>query len=241
MLAPPVWRYSDGMELFDSTFPGKNGAAALFDGTHWTLHHARLAQRRFKPCSTFKLYLALMGLESGVIRNPKEVWTYTGEKVGQAPGRRSMNLEEALQESSEWYFREVARKLGAERLRAGVAKLHYGGGWTGTKPETAWIDETLQISPEEQARLAWAFEREMLPFLKSHQRSVKQSLRVEGLSLWGKTGSSQRGDDGMALGWYVGAMKVKGQTLSFAVLRRAPDTIGPKVRDELARRIGSRR
>ena len=225
------------MELFDSTYPGKNGAAALFDGSHATLHHPTLARRRFTPCSTFKLYLALMGLESGVIRNPKEIWKYTGEKVGQEPGRRSMSLVVALQESSEWYFREVARKLGAERLRAEVKKLNYGGGWKGTTPESAWIDGSLQISPEEQARLVWSLNREALPYARIHQRFVKDSLRVTGARLWGKTGSGRPGRDGLALGWYVGAFRQGEDVRAFAILQRAPDVIGPRVRDRLARRL----
>ena len=225
------------MELFDSQFPGTHGTAVLFDGRRSTLHHAALSRRRFVPCSTFKLYLSLLGLESGAIRDPREVWKYTGEKVGQAEGRRAMNLDTALRESSEWYFREVARKLGAERLRTGIRLLNYGGGWSGTKPEDAWIDGSLSISPVEQARLAWDYERESLPFVRAHQRFVRESLRVAGRPLWGKTGSSHPGADGLALGWYVGAFQRSGAAVSFAVLRRAPDIIGPDVRDEFVRRL----
>jgi beta-lactamase class D len=223
--------------LFDARFPGKNGAAVLFDGQKATLYHDTDAQRRFTPCSTFKLYLALFGLETGVVRSASELWKYNGERVGQAEGRKDMDLGVALLESSEWYFREVARKIGAKRLRDLVARINYGSGWKGAKPEDAYIDGSMLISPLEQAQLAWKLETESLPFAKEHQRIVKNNLKVAGLSLWGKTGSGRKYPDGLALGWYVGAYRNSGKSVALAVLERAPDTMGPKVRTELIRRL----
>jgi beta-lactamase class D len=225
------------MELFDSRFPGSKGAAVLFDGTKPTLINARNAMQPLTPCSTFKLYLALMGLESGVIRSASEVWKYNGEKRGQVEGRRDMSLTVAMRESSEWYYREVARRLGAERLRAGVEKLGYGQGWKGTKPEDSWIDGSLRISPLEQAQLVWKLEQEALPFEKRHQQVVKECLKVSGLELWGKTGSSGKDKDGLSMGWYVGAYRKNGKPVAFAVLQHTPDAFGPGVRKEMARRL----
>ncbi len=223
--------------LFDARFPGKNGAVATFNGSDGKPYDLRLDQRRFIPCSTFKLYLALFGLETGVVRSASELWKYNGERVGQAEGRRDMDLGAALLESSEWYFREVARKIGAKRLRELVAKISYGSGWRGTKPEDSYIDGSMLISPIEQARLAWKLETESLPFAKEHQQIVKNNLKVEKLALWGKTGSSRKFPDGLSLGWYVGACEQSGKPLAFAVLQRTPEAFGPGVRTELVRRL----
>lgn len=228
------------MELFDSRFPGRTGGAALFNGQKAGLYTPELAQKRLTPCSTFKLYLSLFGLESGVIRSPKQVWRYNGEKRGRVEWRKDMDLTVALRESSEWYFREVARKLGAQQLKEQVAKLGYGSGWNGTKPEDAWIDGTLTISPKEQAELVWKLEQETLPFAKAHQRAVKDALRVgeaQRWALWGKTGSSAKDKNGLSLGWYVGAYKENGRTHAFAVVERAPGIIGPDVRKKLVRQL----
>jgi beta-lactamase class D len=224
-------------ELFDNKFPGKNGAAVLFDGQEATLHHEADAQRRFTPCSTFKLYLALFGLETGVVRSASELWKYNGERVGQQDGRKDMDLGVALLESSEWYFREVARKIGAKRLRDLVAKINYGSGWKGERPEDSYIDGSMLISPLEQAKLVWKLETESLPFAKEHQRIVKNNLKVAGLPLWGKTGSGRKYPDGLSLGWYVGAYERRGKPVAFAVLKRTPDAFGPGVRTELVRRF----
>ncbi len=223
--------------LFDAKFPGKNGTAVLFDGQKATQFHEASAQRRFIPCSTFKLYLALFGLETGVVRSASELWKYNGERVGQQAGRKDMDLGAALLESSEWYFREVARKIGAKRLRELVAKISYGSGWRGTKPEDSYIDGSLTISPIEQAQLAWKLETESLPFAKEHQQIVKNNLKVEKLALWGKTGSSRKFPDGLSLGWYVGACEQSGKQVAFAVLQRTPEAFGPGVRTELIRRL----
>ena len=228
------------MELFNSRFPGKTSGGALFDGKNTTLYTSELTQKQLPPCSTFKLYLSLFGLESGVIRSPEEVWHYNGEKTGRPEWRKDMDLTVALRESSEWYFREVARKLGAERLRAGIQKINYGSGWTGRKPEDAWLNGPMTISAKEQAELVWKLEQETLPFPKAHQRAVKDALRVSDAQkwvLWGKTGSSAKDKNGLSLGWYVGAYREGGRTHAFAVVERAPSVIGADVRKKLVRRL----
>jgi beta-lactamase class D len=175
-----------------------------------------------------------------VIPSAKTVWHWNGEKVGRAEWRKDMDLAVALQESSEWYFREVARKLGEKRLRRLIQNLSYGSGWKGKRPEDAWHDGSLTISPQEQAILASRLAAGSLPFAKEHQAVVRQSLLIEktgGYALWGKTGSSGKGKDGRSLGWYVGAYTDGSQEIAFAVVRNAPNIMGPLVRDELVKRL----
>lgn len=225
-------------ELFNSTFPGTHGGAIVLVSGEQKRYGD--LQKRLVPCSTFKLVLSLAGLESGVIPSAKTVWRWNGENVGRPEWRKDMDLALALQESSEWYFREVARKLGAKRLRSVVQQLNYGSGWKGKRPEDAWIDGSLTISPEEQAALARQLAAGSLPFAREHQAVVRKSLAVKkaaAFGLWGKTGSSATGKDGRSLGWYVGAYLDKGQEVAFAIVRHRPNTIGPMVRDELVERL----
>jgi beta-lactamase class D len=225
-------------EIFNSTFPGTHGGAVMLTGSKQ--HRYGGIQTRLVPCSTFKLVLSLAGLESGVIPSAKTVWRWNGEQVGRPEWRKDMDLAMALQESSEWYFREVARKLGEKRLRSTLQELDYGSGWKGKKPEDAWVDGSLTISPQEQAALASKLATGSLPFAKEYQAIVRQSLRVQKTgryALWGKTGSSAKGKDGRSLGWYVGAYTDDGQDVAFAIVRHLPNTIGPMVRDEVVKRL----
>lgn len=225
-------------EIFDSKFPGTHGGAVVLTGSKEQRYGS--IQTRLVPCSTFKLVLSLAGLESGVIPSAKTVWRWNGEQVGRPEWRKDMDLAVALQESSEWYFREVARKLGEKRLRGIVQELNYGSSWKGKRPEDAWIDGSLTISPQEQAALASKLAAGSLPFAKEHQAVVRKSLLVQkagAYALWGKTGSSAKDKNGRSLGWYVGAYTDGGQDIAFAIVRHLPDTIGPMVRDEVVKRL----
>ena len=226
-------------EIFDSTFPGKGGAAVtITDGKLRTW--GSVAQKREVPCSTIKLVLALLALDAKLIKDENEVWHFTGKKSGRPEWDRDLSLKEALIVSAEWYFQDVARKLGAERFRARLKQLDYGSGWRGKDPALAWHDGSLLISPREQAELALRLAQDKLPFSPEIQATVKRCLTYDTKSpivLWGKTGSSAKERDGRSLGWYVGAFTKDGKTTAFAILRHAPDTMGPKVRAELVKRL----
>ncbi|WP_395088931.1 penicillin-binding transpeptidase domain-containing protein [Armatimonas sp.] len=228
-------------ELFDKDFPGVGGGAMTIKGSHITRWGTGLDQR-VVPCSTFKIVLAHLALEAKLVKSAEEIWKFSGKKSGRVEWGRDLCLRTALETSAEWYFQDVARKLGAERLRAGVKKLGYGSGWSGKTPASAWHDGTLTISPMEHVLVMQRLSAGTWPFFAPIQTSVKKCLAypVDGdVQLWGKTGSSEKGKDGRALGWYVGAFLREGEATSFAILCHAPNALGPRVRDELVKRLAT--
>lgn len=229
-------------EIFDKSFPGVGGSAVLLQGSQVVRYGEKSDVRRV-PCSTFKIVLAHLALEHRLVQSSEEVWKFTGKKSGRSEWDRNLSLRTALETSAEWFFQDVARKLGPERFRAGVKKFGYGSGWTGTDPTLAWHDGSITIAPTEQVLLMLRLQQETLPFATGVQRVVKRCLTypVPGgkVTLWGKTGSSGKEADGKALGWYVGAFHLPGETpMAFAILRHDAEALGPKVRQELVRRLG---
>nr|WP_309692622.1 penicillin-binding transpeptidase domain-containing protein [Armatimonas sp.] len=228
-------------ELFDKYFPGVGGGAMTIKGSQISRWGTGLDQR-VVPCSTFKIVLAYLALEANLVKSTEEIWKFSGKKSGRVEWDRDLCLRTALETSAEWYFQEVARKLGAERLRAGVKKIGYGSGWSGKTPASAWHDGTITISPREQVLVMQRLSAGTWPFHASIQTSVKKCLAypVEGdVQLWGKTGSSAKGKDGRALGWYVGAFLRDGEATSFAILCHTPNAVGPRVRAELVKRLAT--
>ena len=226
-------------ELFDKNFPGVSGGAITIKGSQITRWGTGLDQR-VVPCSTFKIVLAHLALEANLVKNTEVMWKFSGKKSGRVEWDRDLCLRTALETSAEWYFQEVARQLGAERLRAGVKKLGYGSGWSGKTPASAWHDGTITISPMEHVLVMQRLSAGTWPFPAPMQTSVKKCLAYpvdRDVQLWGKTGSSAKEKDGRSIGWYVGAFTRDGESTAFAILRRAPDAVGPKVRAELVRRL----
>jgi beta-lactamase class D len=226
-------------ELFDKSFPGPGGGAITVKGSHIARFGVGLDQRVI-PCSTFKIVLAHLALEAKLVKGPEELWKFTGPKSGRKEWDRDLSLRTALETSAEWYFQQVARKLGAERLRAGVKKIGFGSNWSGKDPALAWHDGTLTISPVEYVLLMQRLSAGTWPFPLELQNTVKKCLAFpvdKNVALWGKTGSSGKGKDGRSLGWYVGAFTRDGEATAFAILSNAPGAIGPKVREGLVKRL----
>ena len=113
----------------------------------------------YSPGSTIKPLVALSALENDVISPNMKV--YCKEKIelyGQSyhcwkdKGHGSMNLRDAIKQSCDIYFYEVARKLGVDRLNKTAKKYGLGtqvlGGVfenekTGLVPSTRWKKDNL--------------------------------------------------------------------------------------------------
>src|SRR5262245_25060218 len=70
----------------------------------------------FSPCSTFKIFNAMAGLESGAVTGPDMLLKWDGSKQSYKNWERDHTLASAIKESVVWYFREVARRVGAEKM-----------------------------------------------------------------------------------------------------------------------------
>lgn len=107
----------------------------------------------YAPGSTFKMVVALAALEKGVI-NPRSQFFCSGElELGTAKfhcwkktGHGSMSLVNAITQSCDVYFYEVARKTGIDRIAAMARRLGMGnmlnielpGEQKGLMPTRAW-------------------------------------------------------------------------------------------------------
>lgn len=209
--------------------PGIRALVLADAATGRLLHRSGPAATRFTPCSTFKIPLALMGYDAGILidaHNP--AWDYD-PRVHQAS--RDVEKQRTDPTSYEansviWYSREITRRLGAARFAAYVNRLGYGNRDVSGTPGTndgltlSWLSSSLRVSPDEQVALLRAMLARKLPVSARAQAMTETILPVfEGSGGWtvhGKTGSGwTMGADGQPdrsspLGWFVG-WAVKGK------------------------------
>lgn len=114
---------------------------------------------QYPPGSTFKLVTALAGLEAGVISDARHVfcggYTELGEQrfhCWKAGGHGKVNLHEALAQSCDVYFYQIAMDVGIDRIAATARRLGLGsvlgidmpGERGGLIPDQKWKKEKLK-------------------------------------------------------------------------------------------------
>lgn len=184
--------------------------------------------KRLPPQSTFKIFNALAGLESGVLKDENHFMKWDGTKHELEPHNRDQTLSSAMKDSVVWYFQRVAQEVGEEKMKAYVQATHYGNDDTSGGITRFWIDDGMKISADEQVEFVKRLYYEKLPFSKRSIDIVKKVTELKETprgELHGKTGSSHDG-----LGWFVGYVVHEGHPYVFASNIQAPNVIGRNAR-----------
>ncbi|MGE7370045.1 class D beta-lactamase [Neorhizobium sp. NPDC001467] len=205
---------------------GQSGAPILREGH---------CDERFYPQSTFKLPLAMMGYDAGILidaQNPR--WPY------QAKFNRSKREQQDTdptiweRDSIVWYSQEITRRLGPKAFAKYVRDFGYGnrdvsGGPGKTDGLTeAWLMSSLKISPDEQVAFLKRFLDGKLPISATAGDKTREIVPVfkaaDGWVIRGKTGSGSlrdkagKPDRNRPIGWFVGWAQREGRSVIFARL-----------------------
>lgn len=184
------------------------------------VHGGKLAQTTQTPASTIKPLLALIALQTGVLRDADELVPWDGRHYpGQKQWEKEMKLAEAMQTSSESYFRLLADRIGRDRLATWVARVGYGNGKIGDQADRAWHAGVLTITAHQQLDFIDRLRRADLPFDRRNLDIVKAtmlSFEKNGVRIYGKTGTSlPPGKTG--LGWWIGWVERGDEQTSFVL------------------------
>jgi len=198
---------------------GVTGAFVLYDasGDSYTYHNRDRCAERFLPASTFKVMNALIALETGVVAGPEEVIEWDGVDRGYAPWNQDHTLATAMEHSVVWYYQEVARRIGSERMQAYVDRVPYGNQDISGGIDLFWLEGGLRISAEEQVALLRRLYEGDLPFSERSIEIVRQMIVLEegvGYRLSGKTGWTSRVQP--QVGWFVGYLELGDDVYFFA-------------------------
>ena len=188
---------------------------------------------RHSPCSTFKVTLALMGFDSGVLKttdSPEVPFTSEIEKGDFAsyynPKKypvmlfypRNHTPESWMKYSVIWYSQYITKQLGMEKIREYVNKFNYGNmdlsGIKGNHDGLVWIYSSLQISGLEQVDFIEKLVNKQLPVSKVAHENTINIIKLETIydswQLYGKTGG------GMDNGWFIGFIDNGKRKIAFA-------------------------
>ncbi|MDR1167171.1 MAG: class D beta-lactamase [Deltaproteobacteria bacterium] len=197
-----------------------SGTFVVFDreAERLTGHSQARAETRFTPASTFKIANSLIGLSVGAVSGVDEPLPYGGQPQAIKAWERDMGLREAIRISNVPIYRELARRVGLERMRAEVRRLDYGNGEVGVKVDSFWLEGPLRVSAVEQVLFISRLAKGELPLPKEAQACVREILWLESgpnWSLYAKTGMSTLESPGV--GWWVGWLERGDKIYPFAI------------------------
>lgn len=223
-LLAPV--FSSAQEINKSLFGDYDTALVVYDRASGKAVHAdpALSARRLTPCSTFKIYNTLIGLELGLIKGAEEPWyKWDGVKREFEEWDKDLTLREAFDVSAVPAYQILARQIGESRMKNYIERIGYGSGDISAGVDIFWLPRpgvtSIKISAHEQVGLLKKLLDGTLPFSEKNiaiLRDIMQVKKTEKGTLYGKTGSGMGSDGKWNLGWFVGFLESGGTTYVFA-------------------------
>jgi beta-lactamase class D len=229
MLAAGYAGVTANAQDLSSFFKDTKGAFVLYDqkNDRYTRYNEERCRERFSPKSTFKIPNSLIGLETGVIRDADFVIQWNRQKYSpqdnwdQYPFKhwgQDHNLRSAIKYSVVWYYRELALRVGEQRMKKHVTAFKYGNQDISGGVNNFWLNGGLKISPDEQVEFLKKFYAGRLPVSQRSTEIVKDILVLEKTpeyTLSAKTGGGSIAE-GVYIGWFVGYVETKGNVYFFA-------------------------
>jgi beta-lactamase class D len=199
-------------------------------------HDRARAGTRYVPASTFKIANSLIGLSVGAVKDVDEVLPYGGKPQPFKAWEQDMGLRAAIKISNVPIYQELARRIGLERMQAGISGMDYGNGDIGSAVDKFWLEGPLTISAVEQAQFLARLAKDELPFSGDIQAKVREIVQLEQNDDWilyGKTGWA--GAKKPDIGWWVGWVQKGDRLYSFALNIDMPQATDAVKRVELGK------
>ncbi len=212
---------------WEEHFTSRNvrGCITLYDTRSQKKHHynADHCRQGYLPASTFKVMNALIALDTGVAESADFKIAWDGVRREYEAWNRDHTLHTAMRDSTVWYYQEIARRIGEERMLEHLRRAKYGNDALRAGIDQFWLRGDFRISPEEQLDFLRKLRRGTLPFSERSQAIVREMMIVEqdGDRTWhAKTGLTKQ--DGGWIGWWVGWVETKSGAVLFALNIAAP-------------------
>ena len=190
-----------------------------------TIYNMSLDTQRVSPGTSFKIINTLVGLETGVITD--EAMLVKGENISNKDSlqTKAMDLKEAFKNSGNHYFREIAGRIGKDTLQIWIDSLQYGNKNTGADITSAWSDNTLRITPDEQLGLMFKLYFDKLPFSKYAQQIVKNLMLIENNDKFKYSYATGTGFDDKQnkTGWVIGWVEENMHVFFFSTFINSAD------------------
>ena len=195
------------------------GCFVLYDKNKnkFVRYNPKHCAEQYTPASTFKIPNTLIALETGVMKDENTSIKWDGVKRMRAEWNRDQTLESAFKYSAFWFYQEIARRVGEEKMKRYVNDFEYGNRDISGGIDQFWLYGNMRISPEEQIVFLRKLNENKLPVSDRSINILKKIMLAEtgtNYKLFAKTGAGRNGDK--LVGWYVGFIEQNGNVYYFA-------------------------
>ena len=184
-----------------------NGTFMLYDmnADKLMVYNESRADSAFSPASTFKICNALIGLQTETLKSVDDTIRWNGHQYPWEGWNRDHCLRSAMPVSCVWFYQEMARRIGRDKMQYWLGKVNYGNASIGEQVDLFWLNGAIQISAKEQVVFLERLIKNELPFDTQIQEDVKEIIITESTEeyvMHAKTGWAMRVTK--PVGWYVG-------------------------------------
>ncbi len=211
---------------YSQYFHNKNGSVVIYntDDMSYKMYNEKECNKRYSPCSTFKIVTTLMGLENNIISSAYSKMSYNGNVYPFDEWNQDLDLQKAFESSCVWYFKQIVEKVGFKNTEIFLKDIGYGNcdisQWEGSNinplPELNgfWLESSLQISPKEQVNVLAELLEDGGQVSNNNVEILKEIMfdqNIKDISIYGKTGTGEQN------AWFVGLAERNKQRVYFAV------------------------
>lgn len=196
---------------FNKIFNGKTGCFILFDlDANKTVlrYNETVCSEQLSPCSTFKIPLALMAYDQGVLEDETSpVMQWDGVKRAIPDWNKDQTPVTWEKYSVVWVSQRITSKIGMEKIKTYLSDFKYGNQDMSGGITSSWLTSSLKISANGQIdflKLLWFSHLKVSSQAVEHTKNIIPSEKLESGIIYGKTGSGILQAEEERLGWYVG-------------------------------------
>ncbi|WP_368868082.1 beta-lactam sensor/signal transducer BlaR1 [Staphylococcus epidermidis] len=169
------------------------------------IYNEKESRKRYSPDSTYKIYLALFGLDRHIIsdKNSRMLWNHNHYPFDS--WNKDQDLNTAIQNSVNWYFERISNQISKNYTYDQLKQLNYGNKNLGSY-KAYWLEDSLKISNLEQVIVLKNMMEQNNHFSKNEKKQLSSSLLIrknENYALYGKTGTGIVNGK-YNNGWFVG-------------------------------------
>ena len=205
---------------FSNYFENYDGCFILYDSKndYWKIYNMDKASLRISPDSTYKIYDALLALEKGIITPTNSSIQWNGSVYPFESWNKNQNLSSAMENSVNWYFQTLDKKIGKNTISNYLRQIQYGNQELSNSLTSYWLESSLKISPIEQVELLTRLQSNQFHFSSENIKTIKSSIHLFSSSkgnFYGKTGTGRINEQNIN-GWFIGIIECSNTNYVFA-------------------------
>lgn len=169
------------------------------------IYNEKESRKRYSPDSTYKIYLALFGLDRHIISDKNSRMSWNHNHYPFDSWNKDQDLNTAIQNSVNWYFERISNQISKNYTSDQLKRLNYGNKNLGSY-KAYWLEDSLKISNLEQVIVLKNMMEQNNHFSKNEKKQLSSSLLIrknDNYELYGKTGTGIVNGK-YNNGWFVG-------------------------------------